>query len=108
MARFVNDIARISGKLKDLEFKLDLCDHMGFFPKFIDEENYVLVSNKFGPKKFVEAFTYRLIQEKEMDSRFTEEALDGSKNLTAQYNKALQPTERSSSHYSFEFAKLED
>ena len=61
MAESINDIARVQGKLDDINYKLDLCEHLGFFPKFIDEENYILFSNKFGPKKFVEAFIYKII-----------------------------------------------
>ena len=107
MARFVNDIARINGKLNDLEFKLDFCDNLGFFPKFIDDDNYILISNKFGPKKFVESFIFRLITENEFDINFTEEGLKTSRTLSA-YKKTIQPVDRSSSHYSFEFAKLEE
>ncbi len=61
IARFINDLARIDGKLKDIDYKLDMCDNFGFFPKFIDTENYILISKKFGPRKFVEAFIWRCV-----------------------------------------------
>lgn len=107
-ARFINDLARVQGKLDDVDYKLDLCEHLGFFPKFIDEDNYILFSNKFGPKKFVEAFAYKLIHydpEVEYDFSFTEEALESSKKKAA-YLKFIQPVDRAASYYAFEFAKI--
>jgi len=108
IARFINDIATIQGKLDDIEYKLDLCEHLGFFPKLIDEENYILFSKKFGPKKFIEAFVYKLINyelKSEYDTRFTEENIKTQSKINSAYTKALQPVERLSSHYSFEIAK---
>lgn len=108
-ARFINDIATIQGKLDDIEYKLDLCEHLGFFPKLIDEENYIQFPKKFGPKKFIEAFVYKLINHEpkyEFDLRFTEENINGQSKIESAYKKALQPEERLSSHYSFEIAKL--
>ncbi|MHA1496672.1 MAG: ribbon-helix-helix protein, CopG family [Promethearchaeota archaeon] len=92
LARFVTDIARISGKVDDLDYKIDICDNLGFFPKFIDEENYVLVTKKFGPKKFVEAFLFRLFNGKEMDHNYIEENLKGNKNLTQKYKNEYEFT----------------
>ncbi len=106
MAHFINDIATIKNKADNIIFKLDLCNNLGFFRKYIDEENYILISKKFGPKKFVEAFTWRLFKKKEMNSRFTESELNNSKNLKQQYNRDIHPVARSSSYYSFEFAKI--
>jgi len=106
-ARFINDLARVQGKLEDLDYKLDLCEHLGFFPKFIDEEHYILFSNKFGPKKFVEAFAYKLINhdpELEYDLSFTEEAVNSKKK--GAYVKTIQPVDRAASYYAFEFAKV--
>ena len=37
-ARFINDIARLQGKIENTEYKLDLCEQLGFFPKLIDED----------------------------------------------------------------------
>ena len=108
-ARFINDIATIQGKLDDIEYKLDLCEHLGFFPKLIDEENYIQFPKKFGPKKFIEAFVYKLINHEpkyEFDLRFTEENIKGQSKIESAYKKALQPEERLSSHYSFEIAKI--
>jgi predicted DNA-binding protein len=107
-ARFINDLARVQGKLDDIHYKLDLCEHLGFFPKFIDEENYILFTNKFGPKKFVEAFAYKLIHhdpEMEYDFSFTEEALESSKKMGA-YQKFIQPVARAATYYAFEYAKI--
>lgn len=108
-ARFINDLATIQGQLDNMEYKLDLCEHLGFFSKLIDDEAYIWFSKKFGPKKFIEAFVYKLINYEpkyEYDTRFTEEAIDNNKSLRAQYNKNINPKVRSSSHYCFEFAKL--
>ena len=106
LGRFINDIARINGKIDDIDYKLDLCDSLGFFLRDVDHEGYINILKKFGPKKFVEAFTWRLFKQDEFNSKYTEEELKGSKSLTQQYEKEIQPVNRSSSHYSFEFAKL--
>ena len=103
---FINDIARIYGKQEDIHYKVDFCDNLGFFSSILDGERNLLVVRKFGPKKFVEAFTWRLFNQEEFNSKYTEEELKGSKSLTQQYQKEIQPVTRSSSHYSFEFAKL--
>jgi len=107
-ARFINDLARVQGKLDDIGYKLDLCEHLGFFPKFVDEDNYILITNKFGPKKFIEAFVYKLIHhdpEIEYDYTFTEEAENGKRKSA--YLKTIQPVDRAASYYAFEFAKIE-
>ncbi|MBY9004001.1 MAG: CopG family transcriptional regulator [Candidatus Lokiarchaeota archaeon] len=106
LARFVIDIARISGKVDDLNYKLDICDNLGFFPKFIDEDNYVLVTKKFGPKKFVEAFLFRFFNNKEMDNNYTEENTKGNKSLTQKYKNDFKVVQRSESHFSYEFTTL--
>ena len=88
-ARFINDIATIQGNLDNIGYKLDLCEHLGFFSKLIDDENYIWFSKKFGPKKFIEAFVYKLVNYElkyEYDTRFTEEAIDNNKSLRAQYS----------------------
>ena len=107
LARFINDIARITGKSDDLSYKLEICDNLGFFQKFIDEENYVLVSKKFGPKKFVESFLFRFFKEEEMNPNFIEEKLDNNKSLNSKYMKDFVPVKRSESHYTYEFMLLE-
>jgi len=108
LARFINDIARITGKSDDLNYKLDVCDNLGFFENFVDEGNYVLVSKKFGPKKFVEAFLFRLFKEEEMNPNYTEEKLDNNKSLNSKYMKDFTPVERSESHYTYDFMYLEE
>jgi len=106
LGRFINDIARINGKLDDSDYKLELCDNLGFFPKFIDEEDFLLISKKFGPKKFVEAFLWRLLNQKELNPDYTEEEMKGNKSLRSKYKSELKPIDRSSSHYSYDFAKI--
>jgi len=107
-ARFINSLALTKNRADDLNFKLDLCNNLGFFRKYVDDQNYVLISKKFGPKKFVEAFTWQLFKKKEFNPRYTEEELKGSKSLTQQYNKEIHPIDRISSYYSFEFAKISE
>jgi len=107
LARFINDIARLEGQIDNIGYKLDLCEHLGLFPKFIDKENYILISKKLGPKKFVEIFLFKLINYDPKDTYdFTEEEMKSSKSLRAQYKKEIGPVDRSSSHYSYEFAKI--
>ena len=91
LARFINDIARITGKSTDLNYKLDICDNLGFFQKFIDEENYVLVSKRFGPKKFAESFLFRFFTEEEMNPNYIEDKLDNNKSLNSKYMKEFAP-----------------
>ena len=109
-AQFINDLARLQGRIDDIEYKLEMCQHLGFFPKFVDDDDYILISNKFGPKKFVEAFVYKLINHDpntEYDINFTDENIESKKALKQDYNKKIGPTYRSESYYAFEFAKLE-
>lgn len=107
LARFINDIARLEGQIDNIEYKLDLCEHLGLFPKFIDKENYILISKKLGPKKFVEVFIYKLINYDPKDIYdYTDEEMKSSKSLRTQYKKEIGPVDRSSSHYSYEFAKM--
>jgi hypothetical protein len=77
------------------------------FPKFIDEDNFVLVTKKFGPTKFAEAFLFRLFNHKEMDNDYTEENLKGNKSLTQKYKNDFKIVQRSESHYTFEFTKID-
>lgn len=109
LSRLINDIARINNKLEDIDYKIDLCDHMGFFPKFVDEENYVLITKKFGPKKFIEAFTWQIFKkpnQKDFNTNYTSENIASKSSIRNPYNKEIVSVERSSSHYSFEFAKI--
>jgi hypothetical protein len=107
LGRFINDIARIEGELDNIDYKLNLCDALGFFPKFIDNENYILLTKKFGPPKFVESFILQLFKQKEYNIKYNENELKSSKSLQNQYEKDMgKRVERSSSHYSFEIAKI--
>ncbi len=109
LANFINDIARINGRLDDIQFKLDFCDSLGLFTKFVDDEDYILIDKKFGPQKFVEAFIWRIHnQTPDFNIDWVSSKIETqSKIRTAYYNK-IQPIERSSSHYSFEFAKISE
>jgi len=107
VGRFINDIARIYGKQEDLEFKIDFCDNLGFFNNLLDESNYVLVEKKFGPAKFVEAFLYRLFEQKELNPSYNEEEMKGNKSLRQKYKSQIKQLYISSSHYSYEFARID-
>jgi len=109
-AQFINDLARLQGRIDDVEYKLEICQHLGFFPKFIDDDNYILFSNKFGPKKFVEAFAYKLLNHEpdtEYDITFTDENIESSKKKEQEYTKKIAAIYRAESYYAFEFAKIE-
>ncbi|MFX1568539.1 MAG: hypothetical protein ACFFCV_09240 [Promethearchaeota archaeon] len=107
LGNFINDIARINGKLEDIDYKLDLCDNLGFFPKFVDDENYILIEKKFGSQKFVEAFAWKIFnQTSDFNVDWVSSKIDTQSKIRTVYNNKVQPIERSSSHYSFEFAKL--
>jgi len=107
LANFINDIARINGKLDDIRYKLNFCDCLGLFPRFIDDENYILIDKKFGPQKFVEAFIWRMYnQPSDFNIDWVSSKIETQSKTRTAYNNKVQPTERSSSHYSFEFAKI--
>ncbi|MBD3254104.1 MAG: hypothetical protein GF383_03385 [Candidatus Lokiarchaeota archaeon] len=111
LARFINDIARLQGRLDDLEYKLNLIEHLGFFRKKTDAEGYIIISNRFGPKKFIEAFTYKLINydpDKKYDITFTEEQIEDSSRTKKSYMNTIQPVSRVATYYSYEFAKLDE
>ncbi len=108
LARYINDIARIQGKDDEIGYKLDLCEKHGFFPKFIDKRNYILISKKFGPKKFVEAFSWILLtkgEEGDFDTAFIESEISKSSKIKRSYFEKINPIERDASYYAFEFAK---
>lgn len=106
IGRFINDIARINGRLNDIDYKLDICENFGFFTKFIDEDNYLLITNKFGPQKFVEAFIWQLYKQEEYNKDYTTAKIESTNKIRTQYQKEVNPIVRTSSHYSFEFAKF--
>ncbi|MFX0034785.1 MAG: hypothetical protein ACFE9I_03985 [Candidatus Hermodarchaeota archaeon] len=108
LARFINDCARIYGKLHNIKYKLDLCDNLGFFRKFIGENNHILIDKKFGPQKFVEAFIWRLFNQSDFNTDWTTSKIKDQSKIRATYKKEVQPVEISSSHFSFEFAKLSE
>ena len=70
-----------------------------------------MISKKFGPKKFVEAFIFKLIKydpKFEYNLRYTEEELENNKSLRQQYKKDIKYIDRSASHYSYEFANISE
>ncbi|MFW9988463.1 MAG: ribbon-helix-helix protein, CopG family, partial [Candidatus Odinarchaeota archaeon] len=84
LARFINDCARINGKIDDISYKLDLCDNLGLFRNFIDDNKYILIDKKFGPQKFVEAFAWRIFNQGEFNANWTTSKItDQSKIRTA-------------------------
>jgi len=103
---FINDIARIYGKQEDISYKVDFCDNLGYLSSIIDDNNNLLVVRKFGPKKFVEAFLWRLFEQKELNPNYLEEEMKGNKSLRQKYNNQIKASSISSSHYSYEFAKI--
>ncbi|NVM17979.1 MAG: hypothetical protein HWN80_09700 [Candidatus Lokiarchaeota archaeon] len=103
---FINDIARIYGKQEDIHYKVDFCDNLGFFSSILDDNNNLLVVKKFGPKKFVEAFLWRLFEQKELNPNYIEEEMKGNKSLRQKYKNQIKELDISSSHYSYEFAKI--
>ena len=108
LGRFINDIARIYGKQEDLQYKIDFCDNLGFFNNLLDESNYVLVEKKFGPTKFAEAFLWRLFEQKELNPNFgIESEMKGNKSLRQKYKNQIKKLDISSSHYSYEFARVD-
>ncbi|MGQ4872782.1 MAG: hypothetical protein ACP6IY_01785 [Promethearchaeia archaeon] len=110
LARYINDLARIKGKDNDIEFKLDMCEHFGFFKKFIDNDNYILFSKQFGPKKFVESFAWYLITngfQGDFDKAWIESEIEKSSKIRDKYNSTIKPIHRDSDHYSFEYANLD-
>jgi len=107
IGRFIKDIARIYGKQDDLEFKIDFCDNLGFFNNLLDESNQLLVEKKFGPTKFVEAFLWRLFEQKELNPNYNEEEMKGNKSLRQKYKNQMKQLDISSSHYSYEFARID-
>jgi hypothetical protein len=102
----INDIARIYGKQEDITYKVDFCDNLGFFSSIIDDDNNLLVIRKLGPKKFVEAFLWRLFEQKELNPNYIEEEMKGNKSLRQKYKNQVKELDISSSHYSYEFAKV--
>ena len=106
LARFINDCARINGRLDDIFYKLDFCDNLGFFRNFIDDNNYILIDKKFGPQKFVEAFIWRIFYQSEFNTNWTTSKIEDQSKIRTAYQKQVQPIDISSSHYSFEFARL--
>ncbi len=106
LARLINDIARIYGKQEDLRYKVDFCENLGFFNSFFDDNNYLLTTKKFGPKKFVEGFLWRLFKKKELNSNYIEEEMKGNKSLRQKYRNEIKELEISSSHYSYSFAQI--
>ncbi|MEJ2278060.1 MAG: hypothetical protein P8Y70_09990 [Candidatus Lokiarchaeota archaeon] len=96
--------------MDDLDFKLDLCEKFGLFPKFIDKDNFILFSKKFAPKKFLEAFVWQLVtlgEKGEFNKEFIDTEIESSKRTRSDYEETIKPVNRDASHYAFGFAKFE-
>jgi len=106
LARFINDCARINGKLDDMDYKLEMCENLGFFRKFMDDEKYLLIDKKFGPLKFVEAFIWTIFNKGVFNPDWISSKIDTQSKIRTAYEKQVHPVERSSSHFSYEFAKI--
>lgn len=105
LANFVIGIARNRNEQENLDFKLDICDTLGFFPKYIDAEDYIYIVHEFGPQKFAEAFIWYLIRQEKYP--FLESDMANNKKLRSRYNEeVIVKPERSARNYTFEFAKL--
>ncbi len=102
----INDIARIYGKQDDIRYKINFCDMLGYLSSILDDDNNLLVARKLGPKKFVEAFLWRLFEQKELNRDYIEEEMKGNKSLRQKYKSQIKELDISSSHYSYEFAKI--
>ncbi|TFG00013.1 MAG: ribbon-helix-helix protein, CopG family [Promethearchaeota archaeon] len=110
MGRFINDMARLQSRVDDISYKLDLCEKYGLFPKFIDNDGYILINKSFGPRRFVESFTWYLITmatEGDFNKEFTTEEIEDSRSTRKEYEKKINPVRRDATHYAFEFAKIE-
>ena len=113
-AKFGEQLARViqinaikQGKSSDLNYQLNLIEHMGFFPKEIDADNYLLISKDFGPQKFVEAFMWRIFKQEEF--KFFEKDMENNKKLRGQYkSEVIFEPERYTTSYCFKFAKIPD
>jgi len=103
---FINDIARIYGKQEDIRYKVDFCDNLGFFSSILDDDNNLLIVRNLGPKKFVEAFLWRLFEQKKLNPNYIKEEIEGNKSLRQKYKSQIKELDISSSHYSYEFAKI--
>jgi len=106
LARFINDCARINGKSDDMDYKIEMCDNLGFFRKFTDDEKYLLIDKKFGPLKFVEAFIWTIFNKGEFNPDWIFSKIEAQSKIRTTYEKQVHPVERSSSHFSYEFAKI--
>jgi hypothetical protein len=110
MGRFINDMARLQGKVEDIPYKLELCEKYGLFPNFVDSEGYILVHKSFGPKRFVESFMWYLITmatKGDFNKEFITEEIEDSSRTKKKYEEEIQPVRRDATHYAFEFAKIE-
>jgi hypothetical protein len=111
MGRFINDMARLQGKIDEIPYKLDLCEKYGLFPKFVDTEGYILIHKSFGPRRFVESFMWYLItmaEKGDFNKEFITEEIEDSSRTRRDYEDEIQPVHRDASHYAFGFAKIEE
>ncbi|TFF88805.1 MAG: hypothetical protein EU548_08395, partial [Promethearchaeota archaeon] len=109
MGQFINNLARVQGKVDDIPHKLELCELYGFFPKKVDDEGYILIDKSFGPRRFVESCTWYLItmgEQGEFDKEFTTRGIEDSNKIYRAYKNKILPVFRDSGYYAFEFARI--
>ena len=87
LGRFINDIATINGKEDDLDYKLSLCDNLGFFPKDVDDEGYILISKKFGSRKFVESFIWKIFNQSNFNTNWTASKIESQSKMGFAYER---------------------
>ncbi len=111
-ARFGEELARqininINKDIPEanLKNKLDLIEQLGFFPKEIDADRYILVAKDFGPQKMVESFMWCLLGKG--DFKFFDTDMNSNKKLKNQYkDEVIFEPERYTTSYCFKFAKI--
>jgi len=107
MALYVNDICRIKGDFS-LEYKLKLCNRLGWFLLILDSNRNIQIPHEFGPENFVKSFCYRLANEKKMPMRFLSENISSDK-IKKEYERVFGKFENApSDYYTFTFMHLRE
>lgn len=107
MALYVNDICRIKGDFS-LEYKLKLCNRLGWFLLIFDSNRNIQIPHEFGPENFVKSFCYRLVNEKKMPMRFLSENISSDK-IKKEYERVFGKGENApSDYYTFTFMHLRE
>ncbi len=111
MARYINDICRLKGE-STLEYKLRLCNRLGWLVPFYDKNFNTQIPHDFGPEDFVKAFCYRLVNEKKMNLKYLSTNLTSDKAAKKEFERIFGKGEKGenaiSNHYSFTFMHLRE